>query len=159
MSVHTLNGEFVFIIQRPEHESRPQCLLRLGLHPGTPVKPTHAFTLQVMADQTMFCLKANVNATDYWKVRKETSWPKGPFSSPQNTIQEAWRHYRLATRKLEALVPITESSGVLQGQLLFPTPPCLSLEFFPDILSDPTHCQPIRCLLVPSSPPALLDGR
>jgi hypothetical protein len=115
MSVHTLNGQFDFIIQRPQHESKPQCLVRLGLFPGTPVHPEHAFANQVMADQTMFCLEASVNATDYWKVRQEMSCSMGPFSCPRNTIQEAWRHWRLATRKVEALVPITESSGALHG--------------------------------------------
>jgi hypothetical protein len=127
MLVHTLNGQFDFIIQRPQHESKPQCLARLGLFPGTPVNPEHAFTNQVMADQTMFCLEANVNVTDYWKVRQKTSWPKGPFSCPRNTIQEAWRHWRLATRKMEALVPITESSGALHGAL-------------PPLLVHCTHC-------------------
>jgi hypothetical protein len=138
MSVHTLNGQFDFIIQRPQHESKPQCLVRLGLFPGTPVNPEHAFTNQVMADQTMFCLEASVNATDYWKVRQEMSCSKGPFSCPRNTIQEAWRHWRLATRKVEALVPITESSGALHGP--FHTSLTVYLCYCLTAHSLPVHC-------------------
>jgi hypothetical protein len=154
MAVHTLNGQFVFIIQRPQHESKPECLVRLGLFPGSPVMPEHAITNHVMADQTMFCLEANVSVTDYWTVRQKTSWPKGPFSSPRNTIQEAWRHHRLATRKLEALVPITEPSGALFAPCsafelcpgLRQTARCLSMLFALCLHCSCTVLLPIQCL-------------